>query len=51
MKKVQIGGYLAPHIEVLPVSSEEVLCDSGYVDDYDVVDPWDGVDSAPSYEY
>ena len=51
MKKMQIGEYLAPQVEVLSVSSKEVLCDSGFVDDYDVVDPWDGVESSINGEF
>ncbi len=51
MKKNKSGEYLTPSIETIEMSSKDVLCESGYVDDYDVINPWDGVSSAPADEF
>lgn len=35
-----IGGYLAPEIEVLVLKTTCVLCESGYIEEHEEVDPW-----------
>lgn len=50
MKKT-MKPYCPPEVEIICLAGERVICDSGYVDDYDVINPWDGVNSAPADEF
>ena len=43
--------YCPPEVEIICLAGERVICESGYVDDYDVINPWDGVSSAPADEF
>ena len=41
----QIGEYLAPHIKVIELKSQHVLCQSGDISVMDIADPQDGDDN------
>lgn len=40
---VENGVYIAPAITEISLFSTDVLCESGFLSDYDVINPWDGV--------
>lgn len=49
--KEKLKPYCSPEVGIISLAGERVICGSGYVDDYDVINPWDGVSSAPADEF
>lgn len=49
--KETLKSYCTPEVGIISLAGDSIICESGYVDDYDVINPWDGVSSAPADEF